>query len=153
VKTTSTSNNYLEVLVNNENATLEQLNKLCGTEHDIFSRTRIPRRRLHVETLNVEVANEGETKSVLDFGRNPTIHSKVLHHFIKGKISLSPMETILAIPDELKSLKNLVKVAKRKRDEGTKIVNLTKVERMHVVCKININQNHWNKTLCTSLLK
>ncbi len=126
---------------------------LCGTKHDIFSRTRIAKRRLHVETLDVEVANEGKTKCVLDFNRNPTIHSKILHHFIKGKISLSPMETILAILDELKHLESLVKLAKRKHDEGTKIVNFIKVEGMHVVHKININQNHRNKTLCTSLLR
>jgi hypothetical protein len=106
-----------------------------------------------VETLDVEVANEGKTKCVLDFNRNPTIHSKILHHFIKGKISLSPMETILAILDELKHLESLVKLAKRKHDEGTKIVNFIKVEGMHVVHKININQNHRNKTLCTSLLR
>jgi len=106
-----------------------------------------------VETLNVEVANEGETKHVLDFSRNATIHSKVLHHFIKGKISLSLMETILTIHDELKYLESMVKLAKSKHDEGTKTINFTKVEGMHVVCKININQNHRNKTLCTSLLK
>jgi hypothetical protein len=153
VKTISTSNNYLEVLVNNEKVTLEQLNKLCDTKHDIFSRTRIPKRRLHVETLDVEVGDEGETKYVLDFGRNPTIHCKILHHFIKGKISLSPMETILAIPNELESLEIMVKLARKKHDEGTKTTNLTKVEGMHVVCKIGINQNHGNKTLCTSLLK
>jgi hypothetical protein len=70
VKTTPTSNNYLEVLVNNEKATLDQLNRLCGIKHDIFFGTKIPRRRLHVETLDVEVTDEGETPHVLDFGRN-----------------------------------------------------------------------------------
>jgi len=34
LENTSTSNNYLEVLVNDEKATLEQLNKLCDTKHD-----------------------------------------------------------------------------------------------------------------------
>ncbi len=92
-----------------------------------------------METLDVEVADEGKTKHVLDFSRNPTIHSKILHHFIKGKISLSPMETILAILDELKYLESLVKLAKRKHDEGTNTVTFTKVEGLHVVWKININ--------------
>jgi len=126
---------------------------LCGTKHDIFSRTKIQKRRLHVETLDVEVTNEGETKHVLDFNKNTNVHSKILHHFIKGKIFLSPMETILAILDELKYLESLVKLAKEKHDEGTKTVNFTKVEGMHVVRKININQNQCNKTLCTSLLR
>jgi hypothetical protein len=101
-----------------------------------------------VETLDVEVANEGKIKRVLDFGRNPIVHSKILHHFIKGKISLSPMEPIFAIPDGLKSLEILVKLARRKHDEEQSLSSP-----MHAVRKININQNHRNKTLCTSFLK
>jgi hypothetical protein len=42
--------------------------------------------------------------------------SKILSHFIKGKISLSPMETILMIPKELEHLESLVKLARRKKD-------------------------------------
>jgi len=38
------------------------------------------------------------------------VRSKILNHFIKGKISLSPMETILAILRELESLESLVKL-------------------------------------------
>jgi len=92
-KITSTSNNYLEVLVNDEKVTLEQLNMLCGTKHDIFFGARIPRKRLFVEILNVEIIKEGETKHI-DFARNSIVHSTILHHFIKGKISLSPIKTI-----------------------------------------------------------
>jgi hypothetical protein len=57
------------------------------------------------------------------------------------------METILAIPDKLESMESMVKSTRRKHNEGTKIVNLTKVERTHVVHKININQNYHIKTL------
>jgi hypothetical protein len=45
-----------------------------------------------------------------------SVKSKILSHFIKGKISLSPMETILMIPGELEHLENLVRLAKRKKD-------------------------------------
>ncbi len=45
-----------------------------------------------------------------------SIRSKILFHFIKGKISLTPMETVMMIPGELKHLKNLVKVARKKKD-------------------------------------
>jgi hypothetical protein len=38
------------------------------------------------------------------------------------------METILGILGELESLKSLVKLAKKKQDEGLKSINLTKVE-------------------------
>ncbi len=41
-----------------------------------------------------------------------SVRSKILSHFIKRKISLSPMETILMILRELKHLESLVKLAK-----------------------------------------
>lgn len=41
--------------------------------------------------------------------------SKILTHFIKGKVYLSPMETILMIPSELEHLDNLVKLVRRKK--------------------------------------
>jgi hypothetical protein len=43
------------------------------------------------------------------------------------------METILTIPKELESLESLVKLTKKKKDEGLKVVNLTKVED-HLQC-------------------
>jgi hypothetical protein len=45
-KSHSCTNNYMEILVDDEVATLEQLNRLCGTKHDIFSKAR---RRLPME--------------------------------------------------------------------------------------------------------
>jgi hypothetical protein len=57
--------------------------------------------------------------------RSSILRFKILINFIKGKISLSPMETILKILGELKSLKSLVKLAQKKWDEGLKWVNLT----------------------------
>ncbi len=47
-KSHSGAANFLEVLLNDEEATLQQLNKLCGDEN-IFSYTRVPRRRMPVE--------------------------------------------------------------------------------------------------------
>ncbi|CAK9863491.1 unnamed protein product [Sphagnum jensenii] len=58
--------------------------------------------------------------------RESSIRSKILSHFIKGKVSLTRMETIMMIPGELEQLENLVKVARRKRDaeiEGTQALN------------------------------
>ncbi len=98
--------------MNDEEATLEQLNKLCGTKHYIFSRAQIPSRRLHVDTTKVDVGKNREMGQ-LEVGRNSFARSKILNHFIKGKISLSPMETILGIPSELKSIESLVKMVKK----------------------------------------
>jgi hypothetical protein len=51
-----------------------------------------------------------------------TTKSKILTHFLKGKISFTPFETILIIPGELEYLEGLVKLAKRWKDEKTQQV-------------------------------
>jgi hypothetical protein len=56
------TNNYLKVLVDDKEATLEQLNMLCGMKHDIFSRVRIPRKCLHVEALDNKIDNDRKAK-------------------------------------------------------------------------------------------
>ncbi len=47
-KSPSGAANFLEVLLSDEAATLQQLNKLCGSEN-LFSHTRVPRKRIPVE--------------------------------------------------------------------------------------------------------
>ncbi len=47
-KSHSGTTNVLEVLLNDEEATIQQLNKLCRNEN-LFSYTRMPRRRILVE--------------------------------------------------------------------------------------------------------
>ncbi len=49
-----------------------------------------------------------------------SITSKICSHFIKGKISLSPMETIFMIPRELEHLESLVRLARKKKCKGNK---------------------------------
>ncbi len=108
--------NFVEVLLDDEQATLQQLNRLCG-DKNLFSHTRVPRRRMPIEVAPVgdvpspEIAGEG-TGAI----RDSTVRLKILSHFIKGKISLSPMETILMIPGELEHLESLVKLARRRKD-------------------------------------
>jgi len=43
--------------------------------------------------------------------------SKILTHFLKGKISFTPLETNLTISNELKYLERLVKLARKRKDE------------------------------------
>jgi hypothetical protein len=115
-KSHSEAANFLEVLLNDEAATLQQLNKLCGSEN-LFSHTRVPRRRVPVE---VAVGWAKPTPQTVGDGlgadRDAAVRSKILSHFIKGKIFPSPMETILMIPGELEHLESLVKLARRRRD-------------------------------------
>jgi hypothetical protein len=107
---------FLEVLLNDEAATAQQLDRLCENEN-VFSYTCLPRRRLLVE---LPPASVGPSTEVAENGTIPnqenSIRSKILSHFIKGKISLMPMETVMMIPGELEQLENLVKVARRKKD-------------------------------------
>ncbi len=101
--------NFLEVLLNDEEATIQQLNKLCGNEN-LSSYTRVPRRRMHVDVAPGGVVPTTEaTRDGAGVNRDTSIRSKILAHFIKGKISLSPMETILMIPRELEHLESLIR--------------------------------------------
>jgi len=47
-KSHSRTTNFLEVLLNDKAATLQQFNKLCGDEN-LFSYTQVPRRRVLVD--------------------------------------------------------------------------------------------------------
>lgn len=77
-----------------------------------------------MEIPNVEIVDEREIECI-DSTSNPIIRSKILHHFIKGNISLSSMDIILIIFDELESLESLVELARKKCNKGLKMANLT----------------------------
>ncbi len=139
--------NYVEVLLNDEQAILQQLNRLCEGEK-VFSYTRVPRRRMPVEvapasnTPSPEIAGEGT-----GVNREMTVKSKILSHFIKGKISLSPMETILMIPGELEHLENLVKLARRKKDAETMADQVSVVSPVPAIRRICVNKTNRSKML------
>jgi len=137
--------NFLEVLLNDEAATEQQLSKLCGNEN-LFSYTRMPRRRTPIEVTPErvgaipEAAGEGA-------GRDTLVRSKILSHFIKGKISLSSMETSLMITGELEHLESLMKLARRKKDSETTDNQMLIVYAISSLKKIYINKTHRSKTL------
>jgi hypothetical protein len=135
----------LEVFVNDEAATLQQLNQLCGTKHDIFSSIRIPKRRMLIEMQGLE--DEEAKERTMDVGaigaiREGSSQSKILTHFIKGKISLSLMETILSIPSELEYLESLVKFGRKKKDESVKDTNLVKPNETAANCPGNMYRSY-----------
>jgi hypothetical protein len=139
--------NYLEVLIGDEAATLQQLNKLCGSEN-IFSHTRVPRRRVPVEVVTRgEVPTPQIVGDGLGVDRDVTVRSKILSHFIKGKVSLSPMETILLVPGELEHLESLVKLARRRRDFEMNENQVSMVSAMPTLRRICVNKSHRSKTL------
>jgi hypothetical protein len=146
-KTHSGAANFLEVMLDDEAATEQQLNRLCGNEN-AFSYTRVPRRRTPVDVTPGGIAPVPEAKrEEAGMSRDISVKSKILSHFIKGKISLSPMETILMIPGELEHLESLVKLARRKRDSETTENQVSIVSANPSLRKICVSKTHRSKTL------
>jgi predicted aspartyl protease len=139
--------NFLEVLLNDEDATMQQLNKLCGNEN-IFSYTRVPRRRMPMEVAPrgavppPEVVGKG-----IGMNRETSVRSKIISHFIKGKNSLSPMETVLMIPGELEHLESLMKLARQRKDAEVTNNQVSMVSTTPTLRRICINKTHRSKTL------
>jgi len=79
--------------------------------------------------------------------RDASVRSKILSHFIKGKIPLSPMETILIIPRELEHLESLVKLARRRRDSKITENQVSVVSAFPSLRKICVNKTHRSQTL------
>jgi predicted aspartyl protease len=79
--------------------------------------------------------------------RDVFVRSKILSHFIKGKISLSPMEIVLMIPGKLEHLESLVKLARRRRDSETTENQVSVVSAIPSLRKICVNKTHRSKTL------
>ncbi len=139
--------NFLEVMLDDEEATLHQLNELCGGEN-LFSYTRVPRRRMPVETT--PTASERTPDRMIEGAgaiREESVKSKILSHFVKRKISLTPMETVMMIPGELEHLENLVKVARKKKDAEAGNTQVSMVSAAPPLRRLYISKTHRNKTL------
>jgi predicted aspartyl protease len=101
----------------------------------------------------VEVAPAGTGPSSKAVGedtgmnRENSVRSKILSHFIKGKVSMTPMETVLMIPGELEHLENLVKV----KDAETANNQVSMVSAAPTLRRIYINKTHRSKTLHLSV--
>jgi hypothetical protein len=66
----TTSTNYLEVLVDDENATLAKFNQLRGIKNNVFFGTRVPRRKNPMVTLEVEEMKEDLHRRMLQHQGN-----------------------------------------------------------------------------------
>jgi len=146
-KSASGAANFLEVLLDNGAAIEQQLNKLCGNEN-LFSYTRVPRKRTPVDVTPGGVAPIPEAeREAVGANRDASVRSKILSHFIEGKIPLSPMETILMILGELEHLESLVKLARRKKDWETTENRVSVVSALPSLKKICVNKTHQSKIL------
>jgi len=150
-KTHPGSTNFLEVMLDDEEATLHQLNKLCGSEN-LFSYIRVPRRRMPVEvTPTASGLTADATIERAGANREESVKSKILSHFVKGKVSLTPMETVMMIPGELEHMENLLKVARRKKDAEAANTQVSMVSAVPTLRRLCINKTHRSKTLHLSV--
>ncbi len=146
-RTHSGSANFLEVMLDDEEATLHQLNELCGGEN-LFSYTRVPRRRMPVEATPAAMERTPDHAiEGLGANRDELVRSKILSHFVKGKIALTPMETVMMIPGELEHLENLVKVARKKKDAEAGSTQVSTVSAVPALRRLYISKTHRSKTL------
>jgi predicted aspartyl protease len=100
----------------------------------------------NLEEEQEEVIAEDEQRGA-NLGFEAVAKSKILFHFIKGKIFLSPMETILVFPGELEYLEGLVKLARRRKDAEGQRNQIATVHSTPVIQRVNVNKTHRNKTL------
>jgi len=137
-------------LVDDEEVTLFELNHICGDDQHVFSRVGILKKRLLVIVRSTKDQEEGigeEEHCESNLGTEAIVKSKILSHFIKGKISLTPMETILIILGELEFLEGLVKLAGKRKDvEGHKN-HVAAIHTIPTIRRVNVNMPHRNKTL------
>ncbi len=87
----------------------------------------------------------------IGMNRENAVRSKILSHFIKGKVSLTPMETVMMIPGELEQLENLVKVARRRKDSKVESTQMSMVSAAPTLRRICVNKTHRSKTLHLSV--
>ncbi len=108
----------------------------------------MPRRRTPVDVTPGGIAPVPEAeREGAGMSRDVSVKSKILSHFIKGKISLSPMETVLMIPGELEHLDSLVKLVRRRRDSETIENQVSVVSATPSLRKICVSKTHRSKTL------
>jgi hypothetical protein len=108
----------LEVLVDDEEAFLAELNRVYRNDQHVFSGVRIPKRRLPIVTNLVEEQKEvivEDEQRRANLGSKATVKSKFFSHFIKGKIFLTPMETILVIPGELEYIGRIGQISYKEK--------------------------------------
>jgi predicted transcriptional regulator len=48
---------YLKVFIDDEKATLTQLNRICGLNYDVFYHVWVPKRRIHMNVLVDAIPN------------------------------------------------------------------------------------------------
>jgi hypothetical protein len=83
----------------------------------------------------------------VNIGIKASIKFMILSHFIKGKISLTPMETIFIIPRELEYLESLVKLARRRKYVENHNNQIVIIHQTPTIRRVSVNRMHQSKML------
>jgi hypothetical protein len=129
-----TTTNFLEVLVDDEEV---EFNHICGGNRHIFSGL----------TKEQEKGIVKEEQRGANMGFEVVMKSKILFHFIKGKIFLTPMETILIILRKLEYLEGLIKLARRTKNVERQRSQIAMIHSTPSIKRVSVNKTHRNKTL------
>ncbi len=104
---------------------------------------RIPKRIFPITINLAKKQEEGiveEEQMGANMGSEVAMKSKILSHFIKGKIFLTPMEIILIIPRELEYLEGLVKLARRRKDVEGQRSQIATIHSTLAIKRVNVNK-------------
>ncbi len=147
--------NFLEILLDYEEATLQQLNIFCGGEN-VLSYILVPKRKVPMEvtlntmTQNLETNNGGvglgKSRDV-KMNREMYVKFKILSHFNKGKLSLFLNGNDFMTPIMFEHLESLVKLAIRRKDVESKDNYIYLVSTPTITQKNCINKTHRSKAL------
>ncbi len=80
-------------------------------------------------------------------GAKATMKFKILSHFVKRSIFLTPMETIIKIPRKLEYLEGLVKLVRKKKNVEGQRSQIAAIQSTPAIKRVTINKTHHNKTL------
>jgi hypothetical protein len=142
--------NFLEGFLDDEEATMVELNHVCREDQHIFSRVRIPKRKLPIAANPTEEQEEViaiNKQKVANMGSEASVKFKIFFHSIKGNITLTPMETILIILGELEYLEGLVKLTRRRKDVEGQRNQIIAIHSTPTIRKVSVNKTHYSKTL------
>jgi len=136
---------FLKVLVDDEKKTLSKLKHICGEDQHVFLKVKIPKASNPI--LEQEEGIVEEEHKEVNMGVEFVIKSKIPSHFIKGKISLTLMKTILIISREFEYLEGLIKLTKRRKDVEGQKNQIAVVHVIPAIKRMSINKAHCSKTL------
>jgi len=80
-------------------------------------------------------------------GFEAIVKSKILSYFIKRKISLTPMETIIIILGKMEYLERLVKLARRRKYAERHKNQVAAIHSTPAIRRVSVNKTHCSKAL------